>query len=610
MDLDYLSYLDGIPTTSIEETDTQKIVHYAVRDLVESYNPGYKAEFDEEKQIPDVIQMAGWNSGVSYQLPTNNSSHLTGVSVNVRGYYTDAKNGRKNKLALFYQKDGTDTIAGLDRLIQNSAYPDYADVVLMETTNPAEFSDIDRLYLRWGPNAYGSVFIRDITMTYEKSEADRALDAAVAAARDVRDPSDELTDVLAQAQQLKFSTTSDMSTAIGATQQEIEEIAARLDRLAGQKGASIETVDEDRAVLREKTLTFESDVTAGSVKAAVTATDPADAELQVYTDRTMTEPVADGAYITSGNVVAVQAEGYSYNLYTVLLQSEKEVPVTEAEETADKKIVRFAAADLSQIYGNVEGGNITVVFDQKYNVENVIDIGAWGSFNKFYLPSEHIQDILSISINARGAGTAAGRSNPITVCGEDQEGTEHPAGFSLPLNETEQGEYAEHQMTNYMLQDNLGDAEKIYLRWGQAWGNCYIKTVTVTYEKTDSERELDHAIAEAEKLADRSDDIAEALAEAKQYKVSLADDVFAALAATEEQIQEVTQRLDALVESVNRKGDLTRDGKIMTDDALYALELASGKRMGSAEEIELGDMNGDGVITAVDALLIIKSALS
>ena len=54
-------------------------------------------------------------------------------------------------------------------------------------------------------------------------------------------------------------------------------------------------------------------------------------------------------------------------------------------------------------------------------------------------------------------------------------------------------------------------------------------------------------------------------------------------------------------------GDVDHSGKIDKKDVTAALELASGKP-GSAGDRLLADENGDGAVTAVDALLILKKA--
>jgi hypothetical protein len=49
-------------------------------------------------------------------------------------------------------------------------------------------------------------------------------------------------------------------------------------------------------------------------------------------------------------------------------------------------------------------------------------------------------------------------------------------------------------------------------------------------------------------------------------------------------------------------GDMNGDGKITIIDALYVLQIASGRKTVSPELMEKADVNKDGKVTALDAL--------
>jgi hypothetical protein len=57
------------------------------------------------------------------------------------------------------------------------------------------------------------------------------------------------------------------------------------------------------------------------------------------------------------------------------------------------------------------------------------------------------------------------------------------------------------------------------------------------------------------------------------------------------------------------KGDINRDGAVTAVDALLALRIAVGLDAGTTTDITIGDMNSNGEITAVDALLILRKAV-
>ncbi len=56
------------------------------------------------------------------------------------------------------------------------------------------------------------------------------------------------------------------------------------------------------------------------------------------------------------------------------------------------------------------------------------------------------------------------------------------------------------------------------------------------------------------------------------------------------------------------KGDLNLDGKVMTEDAVIALQICAGQKKPTIIQKTLADMDGDGEITTEDARLILESA--
>ena len=61
-------------------------------------------------------------------------------------------------------------------------------------------------------------------------------------------------------------------------------------------------------------------------------------------------------------------------------------------------------------------------------------------------------------------------------------------------------------------------------------------------------------------------------------------------------------------ESPPQKGDLNRDGKITTADAVIALQIAAGSRPCDAAMLAAADVSGDGCVTSLDALMILQAA--
>ena len=56
-------------------------------------------------------------------------------------------------------------------------------------------------------------------------------------------------------------------------------------------------------------------------------------------------------------------------------------------------------------------------------------------------------------------------------------------------------------------------------------------------------------------------------------------------------------------------GDMDMDGQITSIDALIVLRYCHGLIQLTPEQLELADMNGDGAINTVDALIILRMAV-
>jgi len=63
-----------------------------------------------------------------------------------------------------------------------------------------------------------------------------------------------------------------------------------------------------------------------------------------------------------------------------------------------------------------------------------------------------------------------------------------------------------------------------------------------------------------------------------------------------------------LVDQWSLKGDLNSDHRLTPADAAIALEIAAGSRMYDADTLAAADVSGDGCVTSLDALMILKAA--
>lgn len=611
VDVDYLLYSETTTETTAEETDSRKVIHYAARDLAQAGNNQQKVGFDEEYQIPEIVPVSSWGSGIQFYLPVENSSNLVNVTVNLRATETDSERGQGNRLALYYKKNGLESRAGIGYTIKTGSWDAYADAVLYSSSSPGEFEGAEELYLQWGPEAYGGVYLRQITMTYAKTEADQALDAAVAQADALENRSDELEDCLAEAKEYKISTASQLQNAMEASQEQIAEAAQELNRLMELESVSVQEMDSAVGTLSDRLITVAPGTTAAGLKEAILSTVPESSSKTVFTDEKKTQEVPDDAQLETGNVLVVEKTGYAYSRYTIVLDKEPEFVATEAEETDDKKIVHYAAADLMNLYGNVSEQNGCICYDDVNKVDRVISLAGWNTSKSFYLPDTNCRQIQSVSINARAAYTASGRNNVMTLHYSNDKESDNVTGISYGINVSDASDYRDYQMSTYMLEEVMQTADRIWLLWGPAYGEAMVKTITVTYTKSNADRELDAVIARAEAMDRKSSSLLQALEEAEQYKVTTADDIIQAADADEESVQSAVDKLKQAIsaEKPDGKGDINEDGKVDVNDVTMALAFACREKTPTDRQLECGDLNGDLRITAVDALLILKEAV-
>jgi len=59
---------------------------------------------------------------------------------------------------------------------------------------------------------------------------------------------------------------------------------------------------------------------------------------------------------------------------------------------------------------------------------------------------------------------------------------------------------------------------------------------------------------------------------------------------------------------MSKKGDLNRDCTLTPTNAVIAVEIAVGSRPCDAETLAAADVSGDGVVTSLDALMILQAA--
>lgn len=552
VDVDGLYYQDEGDMTNLyaEESTSEKIVYYPVGELTDGDGKAFQKMYDESERKPGVALIEGKTDGSYIQIPMWNQKNVT--SIGFSGKIADEDTDKNNKVTFCYEKDETETQTGLKLNVTN-AY--ITRQLLSGISHGDEVREADQWYLCWGPS--GNVYMEYVVVKYARTDADNALSEVLSRAEALDESadenkfmqSDEYKRALQAANLLSVSRTDDMEQALTASEEQIQAAADQLEAIldSGITGVAVlsDVVDED-AYLRGSTLTVPIGSTAAYCNAGKLITSPKNSVFTVYKDDTMEETVTDDTLLEAGNVLMVSAQGCGYSLYTIAIQKEMEHMTTTGTETETEKVIRYAAADLIGLYNNTADSNRGITKDTYEQVDRVAFLSGWGFSVPLYFPTENVKNIIDVKAEVRTSwiNTQTVRNPLLVLCCEDAKGNETVTGLAEGYYDGRNDlRYEESVFTNYLAQEAIAKAEKVWFRYGTAYGGINIKSITITYKKTEADRELDALITEADKISNPSAQLRKALQTAKQYKITTADDVFSAATSTEEDIQAVVRDL-------------------------------------------------------------------
>lgn len=618
--------------TTGEETETTKTFLLGPEDVLritesaENQNTGYEKD---GRYGNDAASMGAWGAQARLYLPADNLANLQWVKATVRTTsYTkgDARIG----IRFLVGEEAVEPVLTpyFSNTETNVPYDTY-ELYNKENETELDASAFQKAYLLWHGTwnnkgslntTYSSGAVRDITLQYAKTSADLALDEAIEAAKKVQSPDSVLQEALYAAEQLKPSTAENPFTAATATQVQIQQAADTLqDIIRGDvKDAVVTSVDSAAGVLLDHAITAEYKTTAAGLKEAV-VTDPEAAEVIIYADESEAAQVEDAALLSDGNVLVVSSAGRNSTSYIITVKPRPENTVIEtmAQEDENTKTIVFAGRDLVQNFGNQTGQNgLDAAIDEEYYMDGIGSMSGWTTRAWLYLPEDSVPYLTSAEVSVRDSYHTDGQ-NYLELRFVDEAGDETAARSRITVNDF--GDYtaavlydaAEDQIDRANMKSSYllfyGNKAPSGSSVQGAKGSCLIKTMTLTYEKSEADKALDAAIAAAEQVQDPGAVLSDALAYAKTLKISTASDVLTAAIASQAQIQGAAEALTQLIETpALEKGDLTMDNSVTVNDVLLALEIASGKRDSNDMYITVGDFNGDRQITAVDAWLLLK----
>jgi hypothetical protein len=587
------AYEEVVPqVTTAEETEDTKTITYAPSTLSKMTTVNASVVDNPTQGRYDVLSLSAWTgSGNDYgvchvNLTEDNAANLTSVTTSAKMSYGSTHFGM-----VVYTDDGAITRASQHW----ASATDWTDYTLLNQSYEEKTASV---YLGLA-NCQAEILIKNVTAVYNKSDIEIALDEAIAEAEEMENRSAEVEAALAAAKEYKVSTTSDMETVALATQTEIKAavnaLTSAMDpdseqiKEAYDKVNEVEDESAMEAVLVENAADLGIDVSDESTYGQLTDDKKAEVIQAVYAGR----PYDSNSAVKKVYEAAVTEAAY-----------EEVVPqVTTAEETEDTKTIVYAPSTLNKMTAvntSVKDNPIQGGFD-------VLFLNGWTSSGNDYgichvnLTEDNAENLTSVTANAKVEyGTTHFGMVVYTDDGAITRASQHWTG------NTEWEEYA------LLTQSYEGeDTASIYWGLAQCQAGIMIKNVTAVYNKSDLEKKLDAAIAEAEALGDAaSQETKEALAAAKEYKISTTSDVEKAVLATQGEIKQATYALLATMSSEENfvTGDINGDKKVTSVDALLALKYVIADQELSEEQLNLADMDAKGGVNVADVLSILDKA--
>lgn len=242
-DVEYSIIAKGqkIPTIGTETEDVKTFTYGAevLYELGRKYGKdgGVSYNVGDELDGFDVVSIGNW--GGLYQrlwITDDNASNLLMAKTTVRLNYSS----ENVYLRMSFRDENGNIINTNSPGNHMNSITDYTEMDLLGS-NSAEGYRGAGILVRGGSELKGGCYFKDVTVTYKKTDADKALDIVVEKASQTASPTPELTEALEEAKKYKVSTAGD-NMAIAATASQADIKAATLNVL--------QNLSEDENILK------------------------------------------------------------------------------------------------------------------------------------------------------------------------------------------------------------------------------------------------------------------------------------------------------------------------------------------------------------------------
>ena len=241
--------------------------------------------------------------------------------------------------------------------------------------------------------------------------------------------------------------------------------------------------------------------------------------------------------------------------------------------------------------GRAESADGKQIVGQRHRRPVSISLGAdYADFlgmTRILLTEDNAKNVLSIKMNAEFTvtggnpggshyGVIAYNSDSQTIANSKTEDKNSATCVRLSQTPAKVEGLREYDLiTRGMENIDNKEAISLYLGLNNLDADLYIKDVTVEYKKSDAEKALDAAIESAEQVEEKSAELKQALADAKQYKISTTDDIDTAVLARQETIAQVAADLTEAIEQndVDKATVTVQD----TDGSSRSIKVGKGK---------------------------------
>lgn len=543
-----------IQKTTATETEDAKTIIYAPTTLNKMTKVNAQIAEDIEDDC-DVMELSAWadygsDYGVCHVILTeDNASNLISVTANAKVSYEGTHFG-----LIVYTPDEDQEVqdANINRASQIwTSSTEWSEYTLLEEE---QYGDIASIY--WGlSSCKAGIWVKNVTTVYQKTDIDKALDNAIITAEGIRNPSSALTAALNAAKQYKISTTTDIETAVLATQAEIEEVTNILLAAIDQEG--------EEPVVQTALEKVNAAVDAVSLKSVMEANAAAlGLDLEIYNSLTDAQRTAvmeevltnrpESGYVDETAVkaafdAAVEEQSDGDDTPDEPIHDDHITQVTSAEEDDSIKTFVLAPSTLKKL-ANFGVFDEEKICDNGYDVLGLICTMPAGNDTKsatgVYLTTDNGENLISVNAYVK---RYSGDGHYVLYIGDGDKGTRYGQTGTWGLSDA----YWDDAWIPLTSSNNhSGQGDYVWIGVGLA-GNqtvsMYLKNVSVVYRKSDIDKSLDEAIAAAMAIENPSSDLTAALNQAKQYKISTTTDIETAALATQAEIDTAAKTLAAEV---------------------------------------------------------------